>query len=138
MNQLIVFALVIALHVSLNEACNKVNIVEIHNNLAPGRVLMHHCTGSINEQDKGVQYLKFNEVFRIEFSDVSNRRERTEWNCLLRHGDKLEYQFKVQVYRAAALERCDQYRSWTAKNDGIWFRRDRTKPSGHVLNWKKT
>ncbi|XP_010466977.1 PREDICTED: uncharacterized protein LOC104747102 [Camelina sativa] len=136
MNHLIAFALVITMHFSLNEAC-KPNFVEIHNQLAPGRVLKHHCRGSINEQDKGVKYLKFNETFVIEFSDVSSRRERTVWTCLLSQGDKMEFFFDVQVYRAASIERCGQYRSWTAKSDGIWTRRDRTKPSGHVLNWKK-
>ncbi|KAL9840093.1 putative plant self-incompatibility S1 [Arabidopsis thaliana] len=121
MNHLIIFTLVIAIHFSFNEACNTPNVVEIHNQLAPGKLLKHHCRGSINEQDKGVQYLKVNQNFTIVFSDVSNRRERTVWT----------------LYRAAATERCNQYRSWTAKPDGIWFRRDRNKPSGHVRNWMR-
>lgn len=137
MNHLIIFSLVLAIHFSLNEACKKPNIVEIHNQLAPGKLLSHRCRGSINEQDKGLQYLKVNQTFKIVFSDVSNRRERTVWTCMLRHGPKLEFYFNLQVYRAASTERCDQYRSWTAKPDGIWFRRDREKPSGHVRNWMK-
>ncbi|EFH59886.1 hypothetical protein ARALYDRAFT_342754 [Arabidopsis lyrata subsp. lyrata] len=44
----------------------------------------------------------------------------------------MEFYFNLQVYRAAGTERCDQYRSWTAKPDGIWFTRDRSKPSGHL------
>ncbi|AEC05800.1 Plant self-incompatibility S1 [Arabidopsis thaliana x Arabidopsis arenosa] len=137
MNHLIIFTLVIAIHFSFNEACNTPNVVEIHNQLAPGKLLKHHCRGSINEQDKGVQYLKVNQNFTIVFSDVSNRRERTVWTCMLNHGDKMEFHFNLQVYRAAATERCNQYRSWTAKPDGIWFRRDRNKPSGHVRNWMR-
>lgn len=137
MNYLIIFALVIGMQFSLNKACTKPNIVEIHNQLAPGKLLMHHCRGSINEQDKGLKYLKFNETFIIDFSDVSNRNERTVWTCKLRHGPQMEFYFNLQVYRAANVRRCNQYRSWTAKFDGIWFRRDRSKPSGHVLKWTK-
>lgn len=69
MNHLIVFMLVNTMYFRLNEAC-KLNIIEIHNQLGPGRRLQHHCRRNIDQLDRKIHYLKFNETEVIRFQNI--------------------------------------------------------------------
>ncbi|CAA7039366.1 unnamed protein product [Microthlaspi erraticum] len=128
--------LVIATYIGLNEACAPNRII-IQNDLGPNTPLQFRCRGW-NGQDTGIDTLnRVGATYTIELSDVTNYRERTEWNCELRYGAAKEFFFDIQVYRAAAGVRCGQLRHWVARRDGIYFRRDANKPLGHVLHWKR-
>lgn len=133
----IFYVLVIAMYVGLNEAC-AVNRVIIQNELGPNTPLQYHCRGW-NGQDTGVDTLKtVGGTYTIELSDVTNRRERTRWECDLRWGPAKEYHFDhLEVYRAAISRRCGQLRHWSARKDGIYFRKDSNLPLGLVHPWKR-
>ncbi|ESQ31673.1 hypothetical protein EUTSA_v10005414mg [Eutrema salsugineum] len=135
MNHLILFLVIIATCFEPNEACKK-NNVEIHNELGPGRILELHCYSK--DDDLGIQKLSFNAPpYIIRFHDeVINL---TKWNCILRQGAKMEYSFDVEVYKAGArvIPRCGQLRVWSARIDGIYFKRKYSDPLKRVLSWNK-
>ncbi|KFK42373.1 hypothetical protein AALP_AA2G247400 [Arabis alpina] len=132
----IVFMLANAMYFGLNEAC-RLNHMVIENDLGRDGPLQFHCRGW-NGQDSKVQTLNNNGAkYSLEIIDVTNYRERTKWNCMLRFGPAKEFFYDIEVYRAAANPRCGQLRHWVARKDGIYFRKSVDMPLGRVLSWKK-
>lgn len=134
MNHFTYFGLVFAMYYRFGTAC-KSNIIEITNRLGPGILLQYHCTkpSSGNDHDDGNKELSFNKTHTIKFREVLlvNFR-RIQYRCKLRYG---KYSHDLEVYRSAATRRCGQRRLWTAKKDGIYFRRGYNKPSEFERNW---
>ncbi|CAH8356144.1 unnamed protein product [Eruca vesicaria subsp. sativa] len=109
----------------------------ITNQLGGGKVLGYNCRNWLSHDWQG-SLRNFNQNRTWEFADLSTRRERTQYECDLWYGDRKEFHFdKLEIYRAAASDRCNQIRQWAARPDGIYFRRDHDKPLGFVLPWKK-
>ncbi|KAG2252708.1 hypothetical protein Bca52824_082844 [Brassica carinata] len=109
----------------------------ITNQLGGGQVLGYKCSNWLSQNWRGgLSTLNQNRTW--EFADVTNRRERTRYECDLWFGARKEFHFdELEIYRAAANPRCNQIRQWAARPDGIWFRRDHDKPLGLVRPWKK-
>ncbi|KAL0746937.1 hypothetical protein Bca101_028939 [Brassica carinata] len=115
MKHLVLFILVTT-YCRLHEACEK-NLVILHNELGPGRLLQFHCVS--NDDDLGTQTLAFNaSPYIISFHDELLRV--TRWTCLLRQGANMEYFYQIQAYKAGDrfIPKCGQIRVWTAKLDG--------------------
>lgn len=136
-NFIIGLTVVVAMCVGLNEACAG-NFIEIHNHLPPGLVLRVHCRYKNRYDDVGVQFLRNNTTpLTLRSDDPLVYYKRPEVNCYLLYRSKFNQSFHVEIeaYRAAARPRCGQYRSWTAKKDGIYFTRYRGKPSELRYQW---
>ncbi|KAL1208611.1 putative S-protein4 [Cardamine amara subsp. amara] len=149
MKHFIVFVLVIAMCVGLNEGivCSSDsrdprcggsgcihNNLEFRNQLTPGSVLKVNCTSNRNEA-RGVHEVKFNQAYDFNFPESSSIR--IVWACHLRYGPKMEYfQTIWRAYRGAFSRRCGQVRSWVAKVDGIYLDRNGV-PQGRLHNWVK-
>ncbi|CAH2069694.1 unnamed protein product [Thlaspi arvense] len=70
--------------------------------------------------------------------EIDRNRDRTDWDCLLRHGANPEYFFDLEVYKAAnSGRRCGQLRVWRLSPDAIYTKREEAKPLGFAVNWKK-
>ncbi|ESQ31672.1 hypothetical protein EUTSA_v10005700mg [Eutrema salsugineum] len=135
MNHLILFILLVASYFEPNEAC-KENHVVIHNELGPGKILQLHCKSE--DDDLGIQ--KFNykappSIIRFHDSAV----KLTTWRCVFRHGPQMKSFNDVQVYRAGRrlVPRCGQLRVWTARPDGIYFKRKLQEPLKLKFFWNK-
>ncbi|ESQ31671.1 hypothetical protein EUTSA_v10005113mg [Eutrema salsugineum] len=135
MIHLILFILVAGSYFELNEAC-KENHVVIHNELGPGKILQLHCRSK--DDDLGIQTFNYKAAPSIiRFHDeVINL---TEWNCIFRHGPKMEYSVDIEVYKAGprVVPRCGQLRVWTARTDGIYFKRKLQDPLRFEVRWNK-
>lgn len=131
MNQFICFLLVFAFSYRSGTAC-KSNIIEISNQLGPGIVLQYQCP---NDEgfDVGIRELGFNEVHFITFKEWAPLNlKRIQYRCKLRYDN---FFHDLEVYRSAFKKRCGQRRLWTAKKDGIYFRRGYDKPSEFERRW---
>lgn len=116
----------------VNEACKK-NAVVIHNELAPGSILDIRCFDRTTVRT--FQLKAGAPPFIIYFKDTFP--QRTYWECTFRHGPNLKYYFhRLETYAQGFVKRCGQFRAWTARPDGIWFKRRYHSELGHVLNWK--
>ncbi|CAG7866868.1 unnamed protein product [Brassica rapa] len=133
MNRLIAFMFISAMFFGLNEACKK-NIVMISNQLYSSRGnLLIEC--SDNKGKFSSNLLSFDaSPFIISFSDYRWPKE-TRWDCTISHGENNKFYYDLQVYHAN-FQRCGQFRSWIAKDDGIWFTESYEDPAGFVLPWK--
>lgn len=138
MNHLLVFLLVIAVFFMLNEACPKSRIV-IQNQLGPGIPLQYHCRGKQGNttRDTGVATLRtFNANYTITIIDRPVNGTRAMITCDLSYGPRNEYYYDVQVFYGAM--RCIQrIHLWTAKIDGIYFKKKDSYPMKLVLKWRK-
>ncbi|KAL0732534.1 hypothetical protein Bca4012_008743 [Brassica carinata] len=145
MNFFIIFTLVIAMFLGVNEAlwhkalvnwsdCKK-NQAIIRNELGPGRSLQYHCHS--NGKDQGVQFLKFNEQRNFEY-EHSLLKKKNELKCVLRQGLWMQSSSRdFQAYHASRENPCGQVREWIARNDGIYFQRNGIKPAAFVFPWIK-
>lgn len=130
------------MYFQLNEAVYiggcKVNSVIISNELTPSATLNIHCFNG--KKDMGIANLHYQAYpYKILFDDPTLGFGKTKvYRCILKHGRKLEYYYDIQVYKgASAKQRCGASREWTAKVDGIYFRKDGIEPMVRVLPWKK-
>ncbi|WZZ79245.1 hypothetical protein YC2023_099817 [Brassica napus] len=107
--------------------------VEITNQLGHGILLQLRCKNS-NRGDTGNKELTFNNTFIDIFPDPGPVTFMGRWevHCDLWY-DK--YHNRFEAYRSAAFKRCGQRRLWTAKKDGIYFRRGYDKPSEFERHW---
>ena len=123
--------LVFAMYNTFGTACKR-HIVEISNQLGPGVLLQFRCKS--NNRDNAGE-LKFNKTFTSTFPDPGPMTFAGRWevHCDLRYG---KYHNRFEAYRSAAFERCGHRRLWTAKKDGIYFRRGYDKPSEFERHWK--
>lgn len=141
MNSIVIFILVIAMYFRLNETARidtrvyrgcPTNIIEIQNQLGPARALEYFC---YSQYDELYGFIEFNTTKPIKFGD--SVIERTWWMCELKQGLWMNYSQKFEAYRGASDRQCDQVRKWIAKVDGIYFERNRIKPSARALQWIK-
>lgn len=129
-----VFLLIIALFVGFSEAkCDK-NVLAFENKLASSRgPLEVHCKSA--NDDLGVHLVNFNApAYNFSFGDGVILR--TKWDCIIRHGPKMEYVLDFIAYIGGFARRCGALYTWIAKDDGVYLSKD-GKPELKQYDWTK-
>ncbi|CAF1866470.1 hypothetical protein Bca4012_033800 [Brassica carinata] len=125
--------LIFSLHVESNvEKCHK-NMVAIQNNLTLSRsILKVHCVSK--DDDLGDHFLRFQDVaYNFSFHDSLLI---TRFKCILWKGANLEYHQNFTAYQGGAYLKCGKFNSWEARDDGIYFSRNR-EPMKLMYIWDK-
>ncbi|CAH8350977.1 unnamed protein product [Eruca vesicaria subsp. sativa] len=142
MNNFIVFLFVITICFGLSEACAESRLV-FKNELGKGNILHVKCQSynpSMNHPQIDIQPDRYH-IFFVP------AEERTTYNCRLFYPLKKDpnerpsenHYPNLEAFRAGTgSNKCGQYREWSARHDGIYFRRCAITPLGHVLNWTTT
>ncbi|CAN8293009.1 unnamed protein product [Cochlearia groenlandica] len=124
------------MYLEVNEASCKRNHVVFHNEVKPDVILDIKCyeaeTGKIRAHK--LEYkAKF---YIIDFKD-NLWPSPTIWYCnIALEPGRSTYYDDLVAYKSN-FQRCGQLRSWSAREDGIWFTRKYGEPPGLVLAWKK-
>ncbi|EOA18831.1 hypothetical protein CARUB_v10007445mg [Capsella rubella] len=124
MNRLIFFVLVIFVYFGVNEAC-KLNEIVFKNELGAGKRFEYQCHDG--KTNSGVKYLNNNANSGIRFKDTG--KQTSLWKCNLKHGVTVKYYYNVEAYLPTInYPRCGQLREYTARPDGVYFRKDNYPP----------
>lgn len=100
MKHFIVFMLFIYISIGLNEAFLDIqcpdHILDIRNQLGPGKILQSH--GRSKDNDLGVKNLVFNTSDRITFGEHIIPK-KTEWRCIIKQGIGMKYYADFEAYK---------------------------------------
>ncbi|CAN8325484.1 unnamed protein product [Cochlearia groenlandica] len=134
MNNWIVSTVIIVMCLKVNEACKETHIV-FHNEISPKSLLGIDCKGKVTKSTR-LGY-KEDPPFIVAFKDNDDVFVRRKVDCVLSYEPEKGPRrfFNLEAYNAKR-KRCGQLRVWTAREDGIWFKREHNKPLGWVLKWQ--
>lgn len=126
MKNLVVLMLVIVMYfgsnaagLNLDQDCPKC-MLEIVNELRPGRSLQYHCHSKNDNLNVNVLEFKANKkiIFREHYF------KKTIWRCVLKQGLWMRYSHDILAYRGSMPSKCGQVYSWRARLDGIYLEKN--------------